>query len=345
MQIQITYLDSHKKEVHKINGNKCVVGRSLGCDLTISREELSRKHFMIEYEKGDFYITDLNSTNGVMLNGTKIQPGVKTLYQSFYQLDVFGMMLFDIKGDDDVTNPARPAMSASSLSSGEGHRLRKASVKTPERKGNESKKSKNRNLPLALAFVLIVGAAGAAQYLGYLPFDEEEVVTSKPDMSPQDPVDKIRGLDFKSFMSQNQCQQFGSLCSNMGLTGTGEGLGVYGDRFMVFVNLNLHEGEGVNSSFKAMNEETKSELILAQFATNPELKNLLTSQPTARLLVVGFSDFEGILRPRFVLNVDPKNLPNLTPDLHRYVFGEAFYAGNAKLYQRYLKQISKLIPL
>lgn len=344
MHIQVTFLDSNKKEDYSIGGHKCVVGRSMNCDLALPRGELSRKHFMIEYENGDFYITDLNSTNGVMINGAKIQPGVKTLYQSFYQLDVFGMMLFDIKAEEDVA----PVSSQTGSSSYAGHsganKVKRPTSKSTEKKNPSASKNKSSQIALALGFCFAVGG-GLAYYLGYLPNGEEEVATAKQDMSPHDPEAKIRSMDFKSLMSQSQCQQFGPLCANLGLTGASEGLGVYGDKFMVFVNLNDHEGDGVNATFKAMDEQTKAELILAQFATHPEIKALLQHQPTSRLFIVGFSDFEGIVRPRFVLNVDPKNLPSLTPDLHRYVFGEAFYAGNAKIYQRYLKQISKLIPL
>lgn len=52
---------------------KLVVGRrSADCDIALQDEQMSRKHFMIEKDKGCFYIMDLDSTNGTFLNGVEI---------------------------------------------------------------------------------------------------------------------------------------------------------------------------------------------------------------------------------------------------------------------------------
>ena len=57
-------LVTHKKIV--------TVGRSPKCDLVIPHESISRKHCQIEVIKGNFYITDLGSSNGVTVNGIRI---------------------------------------------------------------------------------------------------------------------------------------------------------------------------------------------------------------------------------------------------------------------------------
>ena len=49
-----------------------IVGRSDTCDIYIDDTKLSRQHFVIENDNGSFYITDLQSRNGTMLNGIRI---------------------------------------------------------------------------------------------------------------------------------------------------------------------------------------------------------------------------------------------------------------------------------
>lgn len=48
------------------------LGRSTKADITLESSELSRKHVLLKREHGSFSITDLDSTNGVYLNGTKV---------------------------------------------------------------------------------------------------------------------------------------------------------------------------------------------------------------------------------------------------------------------------------
>ncbi len=49
-----------------------IVGRSDTCDIYIDDTKLSRQHFVIENDNGTFYVTDLQSRNGTMLNGIRI---------------------------------------------------------------------------------------------------------------------------------------------------------------------------------------------------------------------------------------------------------------------------------
>ena len=49
-----------------------IVGRSDTCDIYIDDTKLSRQHFVIENDDGVFYVMDLQSRNGTMLNGIRI---------------------------------------------------------------------------------------------------------------------------------------------------------------------------------------------------------------------------------------------------------------------------------
>ncbi len=52
--------------------NSMIVGRSQICDLSIEDEKMSRQHFAIHDKNGCFYIEDLHTTNGTLLNGRRI---------------------------------------------------------------------------------------------------------------------------------------------------------------------------------------------------------------------------------------------------------------------------------
>lgn len=49
-----------------------IVGRSNICNLYFDDKRMSRQHFALEWEGGDIYITDLNTTNGTMVNNVRI---------------------------------------------------------------------------------------------------------------------------------------------------------------------------------------------------------------------------------------------------------------------------------
>ena len=49
-----------------------IVGRSDTCDVYFDDISVSRQHFCLELEEGNFYVTDLESTGGTYLNGVRI---------------------------------------------------------------------------------------------------------------------------------------------------------------------------------------------------------------------------------------------------------------------------------
>jgi pSer/pThr/pTyr-binding forkhead associated (FHA) protein len=81
-------LPNGKKVESKQEKSIIIVGRSKDCDLQIDDEALSRKHCRIEECDGNFFVTDLGSTNGVFLNGDRIQSETKLLYDTFLQLHI-----------------------------------------------------------------------------------------------------------------------------------------------------------------------------------------------------------------------------------------------------------------
>jgi pSer/pThr/pTyr-binding forkhead associated (FHA) protein len=54
---------------------RTIVGRGPGVDLTLDDPAMSRQHMAVEIRDGRFQVRDLDSTNGLMLNGRIITAG------------------------------------------------------------------------------------------------------------------------------------------------------------------------------------------------------------------------------------------------------------------------------
>lgn len=73
--LQISGIAADVKEMPvQINGS-IIVGRASICDIYFDDVNMSRQHFALEVEKGEVYLTDLESTGGTTVNGIKVRPG------------------------------------------------------------------------------------------------------------------------------------------------------------------------------------------------------------------------------------------------------------------------------
>jgi len=71
MKVTLKRSDGHT--YHQIlNKNSATIGRAKRCDVVFNDEALSRQHCLVEYIDGVFYVKDLNSANGVYLDGERI---------------------------------------------------------------------------------------------------------------------------------------------------------------------------------------------------------------------------------------------------------------------------------
>jgi pSer/pThr/pTyr-binding forkhead associated (FHA) protein len=60
-------------ERHELSKEKIVIGRSRECDLTVDDPNVSRRHAEVRRENGTWWIVDLGSTNGVEVNGKRVE--------------------------------------------------------------------------------------------------------------------------------------------------------------------------------------------------------------------------------------------------------------------------------
>jgi hypothetical protein len=57
---------------HKLGPSKITLGRSRDCDITLSDPNVSRRHAEVRLEAGGYWIVDLGSTNGIEVNGRRV---------------------------------------------------------------------------------------------------------------------------------------------------------------------------------------------------------------------------------------------------------------------------------
>ncbi len=73
----IAYFESVEGTYHKIYKVPANIGKSKTNDIVIERPYISRQHAVLIHKNGYFYISDDNSSNGVTVNGRKIQVQTK----------------------------------------------------------------------------------------------------------------------------------------------------------------------------------------------------------------------------------------------------------------------------
>jgi hypothetical protein len=71
---QHAYLEIMGEQERVLLGeDDAVIGRIPDCDIQLEAENVSRKHARILYQNEEYQIEDLGSTNGIYVNGIKIQ--------------------------------------------------------------------------------------------------------------------------------------------------------------------------------------------------------------------------------------------------------------------------------
>jgi pSer/pThr/pTyr-binding forkhead associated (FHA) protein/tetratricopeptide (TPR) repeat protein len=72
--LRISSKQSGREEVLKLEGMLWVAGRDQTCEIHLEESRASRRHFEISRTHEGFFITDLDSANGTLLNDEKLSP-------------------------------------------------------------------------------------------------------------------------------------------------------------------------------------------------------------------------------------------------------------------------------
>lgn len=122
MQVYLRLVNGEQIE-QTVDSNVCVIGRSAKCDVVVPHDGMSRQHCQVELENGEVFITDLGSTNGVLIDGEKVVPHQKTPYAlyltcSFGAVQNMQIELEEMKGGTLNNRPASPRGSSAGGATG-----------------------------------------------------------------------------------------------------------------------------------------------------------------------------------------------------------------------------------
>jgi pSer/pThr/pTyr-binding forkhead associated (FHA) protein len=70
------------------------IGRDSSCELQLFDVRVSRQHARIEFSAGEYVLTDLNSSNGVYVNGTRLTQPVALQHDDTIEIGSFGGIVF-----------------------------------------------------------------------------------------------------------------------------------------------------------------------------------------------------------------------------------------------------------
>lgn len=85
------FIDSGEdKKLIELEEGEAIIGRSPQCDIQIEVENVSRRHARIIFRNEEYRIEDLGSTNGVYINGIKVE---KCVLRDYDQIDIGGVKI------------------------------------------------------------------------------------------------------------------------------------------------------------------------------------------------------------------------------------------------------------
>ncbi len=85
-----------------IGENPVVIGRLKTCDVFLEPDAVSRKHAAITFDKGIYYLEDLNSRNDTYLNNRKLEPGLRTVLKHKDRIRICDFtFLFETSAEED----------------------------------------------------------------------------------------------------------------------------------------------------------------------------------------------------------------------------------------------------
>jgi pSer/pThr/pTyr-binding forkhead associated (FHA) protein len=195
MRVFLTLIDGEKIDV-QIPSDSVTIGRSNKCDIVIPKESMSRQHCRVEIKGGEFFITDLNSINGVFIDGNKTQPNTPTSFQTFLNIS-FGSVVSG-QFSDDATNlnselgfssSAQAGSTASAHEPKQRNRNNTSSHTQPDHKKITKKSNSKKQNPLLAYALSFVGILFALYYFLYA--DKEPISTNLDQPDTSQPAPKV----------------------------------------------------------------------------------------------------------------------------------------------------------
>jgi pSer/pThr/pTyr-binding forkhead associated (FHA) protein len=82
--------ENGKNKTVELGSGEVTIGRSQGCKVRLKEDSVSRRHSRVVFRNEEYQIEDLNSTNGVYVNGVRI---VKCVLRNNDHIEIGGVRL------------------------------------------------------------------------------------------------------------------------------------------------------------------------------------------------------------------------------------------------------------
>jgi len=339
MILEIHYLQTDSKEIVEISSPQCIIGRSSDASYQIDMQCFSRKHLEIEVSDHDFFVTDLNSTNGVFVNGERIVPGEKTLFKNFFPIEINGEVSIYVQMSEHVLEA--PLIQSKTFDPP----IKKANSQKKETKGARSKiktgHKKRNNIDLLRVLSLIVLLIAG---IYYYQSSESETVTQESATQATNLKDnsqhailpprfQLDSEELKRLMSEDKCASTNYFCKRSQLIYPDEKYVLQGERMILFINFS-QQINGLKSPFMETQKDIeKAEFLLASFAFNPEIIQEASMNSAKYLIIVALDSVEGLSRLKYALAVDVEKIPKMDVVNYKNFFSSLFYGGIHRPYK------------
>lgn len=93
-------MDQGKENVRQFSQPQIMIGRDTKCDLSVMDEALSAHHARLTHHHGQWWLEDLNSTNGTFLNHEKLTTPAVVITGDHFKCGntIFGIQVEDSDG-------------------------------------------------------------------------------------------------------------------------------------------------------------------------------------------------------------------------------------------------------
>jgi len=316
INIEVNYLDTRKKENFFVEKTSFTIGRSSKADVVIKREELSRFHIQIDRLDDNFFITDLNSSNGIFVNGNKIQAGIKTPHQIIFPIEIAFNISITILIDEklDFQRSTRES------------KVKKTKNKFESRTVNVDK---YRTHDIRFKIIVIFFAAfigGLTTYYFRLP----EANENNSNVAQVNQSKKTQ-VNFKTLMKENHCSKFNELCSDLDPISSNLILNMNPEGLIIFYDLTQKKIENSHPNFQKLPEKIKHQVYLSEIGTRNKLLMFAKENNAKKLLIIGFVKSDSQIYLKYLLDLDYQTLVKIPVNL-TLLHKDLYFDGIKRLY-------------
>lgn len=344
MILEINFNESNKTQRVEINKSTCVIGRSPKSDCQIDMECFSRSHIEIEWNGKDFFITDLNSTNGVYINSERIPVATKTLFKNFFPLEVGGAVSISIFSDEvqpeEAEKSENPTIrNTNSSNTTTSIRMSSGTKYDPRKKKSLEKESQSK------IYVLVPIVIAVAAFYFYDSYTDKgpavNTVAVSKEISTVPTLSKTDS-ELKSLISSDKCAELNELCQSLKLTHPQEKLTITENEIILYVNYPAVLVE-MNSAFLPNESmEKQAEYVLATYAYNPAVVSEALARNISHVVVAGIDPLDDLVRIKFSVVLNVKDAPKFSSEDHLSFFSNIFHGGIYRPYRKFLRPYLKV---